>query len=148
MGLGLSVVHLLVLLVDNGVLGCLCASTDAGVGVFGDVLVGLLGARVGTALDGLRDVVCGVLRNEVSKVLSVFRIEIFFTLTVSMMNFEELGYSLIDCVELFVMIKIALPVGHTDISMPMAQFTAKPKARSNLFLATTALIRGSHIIQA
>lgn len=115
MGLGLGVVHLLVLLVDNGVLGGLCTSTDACVGVLGDVLVGLLGARVGTALDGLRDVVCGVLRNEVSKGLSVFRIEINFTLTVSMVNFEEMAYSLIDCVEVFVMIKIALLVGYSDI---------------------------------
>lgn len=67
MGLGLSVVHLLILLVNNGVLGCLRASTDAGVGVFGDVLVGLLGALVGAALNGLRDVVCGVLKIKSAK---------------------------------------------------------------------------------
>lgn len=97
-GLGLSVVHLLILLVDNGVLGCLCAGTEAGVGIFGDVLVGVLGALVGTALDGLRDVVCSVL-NQVSKVLRFFRIEMFFTLMVSMVNFEKM--TLTDFFELF-----------------------------------------------
>lgn len=89
MALGLTVVHLLILLVDNGVLGCLCAGTEAGVGIFGDVLVGLLGALMGNALERLRDVVCGVLRNRVSKVPRFFRTEMFFTLTVSMLNFKS-----------------------------------------------------------
>ena len=89
MALGLTVVHLLILLVDNGVLSCLCAGTEARVGIFGDVLVGLLGALVGTALERLRDVVCGVLGNRVSKVPRFFRTEMFFTLTVSMLNYER-----------------------------------------------------------
>lgn len=60
-GVGLGVVHRLVLLVEGGVLGCACASTHARVRVLGDVLVGLLGTLVGDALSGLGDVVCGVL---------------------------------------------------------------------------------------
>lgn len=60
-GVGLGVVGDLVLLVDDGVLGGASAGADAGVVVLGDVLVGLLGSSGTGALDGLRDVVGGVL---------------------------------------------------------------------------------------
>lgn len=56
-----GVMHCFLFLVDSGVLGCACASTKAGVGVLGDVLVGLLSTLVGGALNGLGHVVCGVL---------------------------------------------------------------------------------------
>lgn len=52
---------LLVLLVDNSVLGGSSTAGDAGIRVLGDVLVGFLGCSSTTALDGLRDVVNGVL---------------------------------------------------------------------------------------
>ena len=52
---------LLVLLVEDGVLGGGGAGADAGIAVFGDVLVGFLGGGGAGALDGLGDVVCGVL---------------------------------------------------------------------------------------
>lgn len=60
-GVGLGVVDGLVLLVDDGVLGGLSAGAEAGVGVLGNVLVGLLLSSGTGALDGLRDVVGGVL---------------------------------------------------------------------------------------
>lgn len=61
-GVSLGVVYRLVLFVDSGVLGSTCAGAEASIGIFGDVLVCFLGALVGRALDGLGDVVCGVLR--------------------------------------------------------------------------------------
>jgi hypothetical protein len=53
--------RLLVLLVDDGVLGGSGARGEAGVAVLGDVLVGLLGGSGTTLLDGLGNVVGGVL---------------------------------------------------------------------------------------
>lgn len=59
--IGLGVVDVLVLLVTEGVDGSVGASAEAGVGILGDLLVGgLRGLGTGT-LDGLRDVVGGVL---------------------------------------------------------------------------------------
>jgi hypothetical protein len=60
-GLGRSVVLVLLGLVPDGITSGLKASTDAGVVVLGDVLVGLLGSLVGGALDLVRDVVAGLL---------------------------------------------------------------------------------------
>jgi hypothetical protein len=59
-------VGLLVLLVNDGVLGGAGAGADVGVVVLGHVLVGLLGSLGTGALDGLSDVVGGVLVNNVS----------------------------------------------------------------------------------
>lgn len=53
--------YCLVLFVDGSILGGTCAGTEACIGIFGNVLVCLLGALVGGTLDGLGDVVCGVL---------------------------------------------------------------------------------------
>jgi hypothetical protein len=53
--------RLLVLLVDNSVLGGGGARGEAGVAVLGDVLVGLLGGGSTATLDGLGNVVGGVL---------------------------------------------------------------------------------------
>ena len=61
MGVGLGVVGDLVLLVDDGILGGAGASAQAGVAVLGDVLVGLLGSLSSSALNGLSDVVNGLL---------------------------------------------------------------------------------------
>ena len=54
------VVGLLVDLVADHVGGGLGAGAEGGVAVFGDVLVGFFGRGRAGALDGLRDVVCGV----------------------------------------------------------------------------------------
>lgn len=62
MHIGLGVVGLLVLLVTDGVNGSVRTGAQLGVGVLGDVLVGLLGGRGTGALDGLGDVVGGVLK--------------------------------------------------------------------------------------
>ena len=51
---------LLIELVPNGVLGCSGTGTEGSVGVFGDVLVSLVGGFGRGTLDGFRDVVCGV----------------------------------------------------------------------------------------
>jgi hypothetical protein len=59
--IGLDIVGLLVLLVNNGVLGSRGTSAQLGIVILGDVLVGLLGGLSTGALDGLGDVVCGVL---------------------------------------------------------------------------------------
>lgn len=69
-GVGLGIVHGLVLLVESCVLGCTCAGPEACVGVLSNVLVCLLSTFVGGALDGLGDVVCGVLIILVSKIQS------------------------------------------------------------------------------
>jgi hypothetical protein len=60
-GLGRSVALALLGLVADGVAGGLEASADVGVVVLGDVLVGLLGSLVGSALELVRDVVAGLL---------------------------------------------------------------------------------------
>jgi len=54
-------VALLVLLVDNSILGGSGTGAEACVRVLGDVLVGLLGCGSTGTLDGLGNVVCGVL---------------------------------------------------------------------------------------
>jgi len=59
--IGLGIVRLLVLLVDNSILGSGGSAGQACVVVLGDGLVGLLGGLSSTALDGLRDVVGGIL---------------------------------------------------------------------------------------
>jgi len=59
--IGLAVVCLLIELVTDGITGSLGTGAEAGVAVFGDVLVGLLGGSGARALDGLADVVDGVL---------------------------------------------------------------------------------------
>lgn len=76
MDIGLGVVGLLVLLVNDGVLGGAGAGADVGVAVLGDVLVGLLGSLGAGALDGLGDVVGGVLVNNVSHGVLETRIDI------------------------------------------------------------------------
>ena len=59
---------LLIELVPDGVLGRSGTGTERSVGVFGNLLVCLVGGLGGSALDGLRDVVCGVPeQNSVSK---------------------------------------------------------------------------------
>jgi uncharacterized ion transporter superfamily protein YfcC len=60
-GLGRSVVLVLLGLVPDGITSGLEASADAGVVVLGDLLVGLLGSLVGGALELVRDVVAGLL---------------------------------------------------------------------------------------
>lgn len=64
--IGLNIVGLLVLLVDDGILSSGSAASEAGIVVLGDTLVGLLGGSGSGALDGLRDVVGGVLRDKTS----------------------------------------------------------------------------------
>jgi len=59
--ISLGVVGSLVLLVDDGILCGGSTGAQAGIGVLGDVLVGLLGSLGTGALDGLRDVVCCLL---------------------------------------------------------------------------------------
>lgn len=51
----------LVLLVAESIDGSVGTSAQLGIGVLGDLLVGLLGGSGTSALDGLRDVVDGVL---------------------------------------------------------------------------------------
>jgi hypothetical protein len=53
-------VALLIDLVPEGVLGRSDTGTKGSVGVFGDVLVCLVGGLGGGTLDRVRDVVCGV----------------------------------------------------------------------------------------
>jgi hypothetical protein len=59
--ISLGVVGELVLLVTEGILGGAGTSSDVGIAVLGDALVGLLGSLGTGALDGLSDVVGGVL---------------------------------------------------------------------------------------
>jgi hypothetical protein len=59
--ISLGVVGELVLLVNNGILGGAGTGGDLGIVVLSDVLVGLLGSLSASALDGLGDVVGGVL---------------------------------------------------------------------------------------
>lgn len=59
--IGLGVVGNLVLLVEDGILSGAGAGAQAGIVVLSDVLVGLLGSLGTGALDGLGDVVGGVL---------------------------------------------------------------------------------------
>ena len=59
--IGRLVVLLLVELVTDGILGGGGTSANASVGVLGDLLVGLLAAGGSSALDGVSDVVGGVL---------------------------------------------------------------------------------------
>jgi hypothetical protein len=59
--ISLGVVAGLILLVDDGILACSQAGAEGGIGVLGDRLVGLLGCLSTSALDGLSDVVGGVL---------------------------------------------------------------------------------------
>lgn len=54
--------NLLVLLVDEGILGSGGTGGDVGVVILSDGLVALLGGLSASALDGLGDVVGGVLR--------------------------------------------------------------------------------------
>lgn len=61
MDISLGVMRVLVLLIPEGVLRSAGTGADAGVGVLGDLLVGLLGSLSAGALDGLGDVVGGVL---------------------------------------------------------------------------------------
>lgn len=64
--IGLNIVGLLVLLVDDGILSGGSAASEAGIVVLGDTLVGFLGGSGSGALDGLRDVVGGVLSGKAS----------------------------------------------------------------------------------
>lgn len=59
--IGLSVVSLFVLLVDDGILGGSGTGAQLSIVVLGDLLVGLLGGLGTGALDGLGNVVGGVL---------------------------------------------------------------------------------------
>lgn len=61
MNIGLCVVSELVLLVKNSILGSGRTGGDVGIVVLGDLLVGLLGGSGAGALDGLGNVVGGVL---------------------------------------------------------------------------------------
>lgn len=61
MDVGLGVVDVLVLLVTEGINGSVSTSAEAGIGVLSDLLVGGLGGLGTSTLDGLRDVVGGVL---------------------------------------------------------------------------------------
>ena len=63
----LGVVDVLILLVTEGVNGGVGASADAGIGVLGDLLVCDLGGLGTGALDGLSNVVGGVLYKRVSR---------------------------------------------------------------------------------
>jgi len=60
-GISLDVVSLLVLLVNESILGGTSASAELRIVVLGNLLVGLLGGLGSGALDGLLDVVGGVL---------------------------------------------------------------------------------------
>jgi hypothetical protein len=61
--IGLGVVGELVLLVGNGILSGAGTSGDLGIVVLSDILVCLLGSLSASALNGLGDVVGGVLYN-------------------------------------------------------------------------------------
>lgn len=61
MDIGLGVVGKLVLLVAERVLGSAGAGRDVGIAALSDILVGLLGSLSSSALDGLSDVVGGLL---------------------------------------------------------------------------------------
>lgn len=61
MDIGLGVVGELVLLVGKSILGSAGAGRDIGITALSDVLVGLLGSLSSSALDGLSDVVNGLL---------------------------------------------------------------------------------------
>jgi hypothetical protein len=63
-GVRLGVVGELVLLVEGSVLGRGGTGADVGIIVLGDLLVGLLGSLGTSALDGLGDVVAGVLMDK------------------------------------------------------------------------------------
>ena len=58
--ISLSVVLLLVELVSDSITAGLKSGANVGIAVLCDFLVGLLGGSGTSALDGLRDVVCGV----------------------------------------------------------------------------------------
>jgi hypothetical protein len=60
-GVSLDIMGRLVLLVDGGILGGSGSRPKACVGILRDVLVCLLGCSGASSLDGLRNVVCGVL---------------------------------------------------------------------------------------
>lgn len=62
MDISLGVVGKLVLLINESVLGSRGAGGDLGIVILSDLLVGLLGGLGTSALDGLGDVVGGVLR--------------------------------------------------------------------------------------
>lgn len=64
MDIGLGVVGDLILLVDESILGSAGTGADLGIVALGDILVGLLGCLGTGALDGLRDVVGGVLKSK------------------------------------------------------------------------------------
>lgn len=61
MDISLGVVGKLVLLVDESILGSAGAGGDVGIAVLSDALVGLLGSLSSSSLDGLSDVVGGLL---------------------------------------------------------------------------------------
>ena len=61
MDISLGVVGNLVLLVNDGILGSAGAGRELGIVALSDVLVGLLGSLGTGALDGLSDVVGGLL---------------------------------------------------------------------------------------
>lgn len=61
MDIGLGVVGDLILLVDDGILSSAGASGELGIVALSDVLVGLLGSLGTGALNGLSDVVGGLL---------------------------------------------------------------------------------------
>ena len=63
MDIGLGVVGELVLLVGNGILSGAGTGGDVGIVVLSDILVCLLGSLSASALNGLGDVVGGVLYN-------------------------------------------------------------------------------------
>ena len=86
MDISLGVVGHLVLLVDEGILGSFSTGAQLGVIVLSDVLVGLLGSLGTSALDGLSDVVGGVLINGLV-CNQVEQIGAVRTLTVSIVKF-------------------------------------------------------------
>lgn len=61
MNIGLNIMRLLVLLVNDGILGSASTCTDLGIVVLGNLLVGLLGSLGTSALNSLGNVVNGVL---------------------------------------------------------------------------------------
>lgn len=62
MDIGLDIVAVLVDLVTDSIDGSVGTSAQLGIGVLGNLLVGLLGSSRAEALDGLSNVVDGVLR--------------------------------------------------------------------------------------